>query len=124
MASDVAPVVARRPRADGESALDKPKDEIGKVQPHSRLDVLDDLRREAVDTHARLVVDSRLLDVISEAGGITFVPEPEHTERDLDLPALCGDRRDGIIAAVIFEQMSTQAEFAEFLTLPLYEEIE
>jgi len=27
-------------------------------------------------------------------------------------------------AAVIFEQMSTQAEFAEFLTLPLYEEIE
>ena len=27
-------------------------------------------------------------------------------------------------AAQIFEQMSTQEEFAEFLTLPLYEEIE
>ena len=26
-------------------------------------------------------------------------------------------------AAQIFEQMSTQEEFAEFLTLPLYEEI-
>ena len=27
-------------------------------------------------------------------------------------------------AAAIFEQMSTQEAFAEFLTLPLYEEIE
>jgi malate synthase len=35
-----------------------------------------------------------------------------------------GDTRSYDRAAQIFEQMSTQASFAEFLTLPLYEEIE
>jgi malate synthase len=35
-----------------------------------------------------------------------------------------GDTRTYDRAAQIFEQMSTQEAFAEFLTLPLYEEIE
>ena len=35
-----------------------------------------------------------------------------------------GDTRTYERAAQIFEQMSTQESFAEFLTLPLYEEIE
>jgi malate synthase len=35
-----------------------------------------------------------------------------------------GDTRTYDRAAQIFEQMSTQETFAEFLTLPLYEEIE
>jgi malate synthase len=35
-----------------------------------------------------------------------------------------GDTRTYDRAAQIFEQMSTQESFAEFLTLPLYEEIE
>jgi len=38
--------------------------------------------------------------------------------------AVGGDTRSYDRAAQIFEQMSTQEEFAEFLTLPLYEEIE
>jgi malate synthase len=38
--------------------------------------------------------------------------------------AVGGDTRTYDRAAQIFEQMSTQESFAEFLTLPLYEEIE
>jgi malate synthase len=38
--------------------------------------------------------------------------------------AVGGDTRTYARAAQIFEQMSTQESFAEFLTLPLYEEID
>ena len=47
-----------------------------------------------------------------------LIPEELAKVHDVAGPSKAYDR-----AAEIFEQMSTAEEFAEFLTLPLYEEI-
>ncbi len=104
VAPDVQPVVLARPRAHDLPRGDQPQDQVGEVQALSGLDERQRARREAVDAHARGVVDLRLLVIAGQTRRVGVVAKAQHPQRHLDLASLRGDRRRGVARAMALDQ--------------------
>src|SRR5580700_12032762 len=104
VAPDVQPVVIARPRAHDLPGGNQAQDQVGEVQALPRLDERQRARREAVDTHARGVVDLRLLVIARQARCIGAVAETQHPQRYLDLASLGRDRRRRVAGTVTLDQ--------------------